>query len=88
MAKVIWKGEDELHFTLDDNGEKIPAAGPSFTTWNGVKFEKGKAVEVTNAIALKKARNNPFFDVQDDEPKRGPGRPKKVEANGADQNAE
>lgn len=76
MAKVIWKGEDDLHFALDEKGEKIPAAGPSFTMWNGVKFEKGKPVEVTNETALKKARGNPFFDVVDEE-RRGPGRPPK-----------
>lgn len=58
MAKVIWKGEDDLH--TDDRG------GPSFTTWNGVKFPKGKPVEVTNPVALEKARGNPFFDVVED----------------------
>lgn len=58
MAKVIWKGEDDLH--NDDRG------GPSFTMWNGVKFPKDKPVEVTNEVALAKARSNPFFDVIDD----------------------
>lgn len=68
MAKVVWKGEDHLH------GED--RAGPSFTIWNGVKFEKGRPVEITNETALAKARGNPFFDVIEEVEKRGPGRPR------------
>lgn len=58
MAQVIWKGEDHLHD--DDRG------GPTYTIWNGVKFPKGKPVEVNHPVALEKARGNPFFDVIED----------------------
>ena len=68
MAKVTWLGEDELHKREDGSG-----AGPSFTIWNGQKFPKDVAVEVTNPIALKKAKGNPYFKVEG-----GPGRPAKV----------
>jgi hypothetical protein len=67
MAKVTWTGEDDLHTHADGS----PGAGPSFTVWNGVKFPKGEAVEVTNAVAVKKAKGNRFFKVEG-----GPGRPK------------
>lgn len=69
--KVIWIGEDHLH------GDQ---AGPSFTTWGGVKFPKGEAVEVTDEYMIAKARGNQFFKVEEtNEPvKRGPGRPPKV----------
>ena len=72
MAKVTWLGEDHLHFTEDEKGNKVPSAGPSYTTWNGVKFAKGEAVDVTNPVALAKAKKNPFFKVEG-----APGRPPK-----------
>lgn len=52
MAKVTWLGEDS---------GTIP--GPSFNMWNGVKFPKGKAVEVTDEHMLAKARGNQFYRV-------------------------
>lgn len=74
MAKVMWLGEDNLHTQPDGS----PGAGPSFTTWGGVKFPKGEAVELKNPAAIAKAKANPFFKVEEDEPKRGPGRPPRV----------
>lgn len=80
MAKVTWKGENELHGP--DQG------GPSFTTWAGVRFPKDVAVDVTNAMAIRKAKNNPYFSVEDVEgdpvddqpavPTKRRGRPPKV----------
>jgi hypothetical protein len=67
MAKVTWLGEDE---TLED-GTQI--AGPSFTTWGGVKFPKGEPVELKNPVVIAKAKANKFFSVEG-----GPGRPPKV----------
>lgn len=67
MAKVTWLGEDELHHRHTGTGEVLmEAGGPSFTTWNGVKFPKGVAVEVTNELALAKARGNKYFKVTED----------------------
>lgn len=69
MPTITWKGEDELH------GEN--AAGPSFTIWNGKKFPKGEAVEISDALMIKKARANPFFEVDGEDsiepsaPRRG-----------------
>ncbi len=77
MAKLTWRGEDELH-----DG----AAGPSFTTaFDGIKFNKGVPVEVTNKGFIAKAKGSRFFDVDDadefaslhQEPKRR-GRPPNV----------
>jgi hypothetical protein len=36
----------------------------SVVTWRGIKFEDGKAIEVTDATMLRKAKNNPFFEVK------------------------
>jgi hypothetical protein len=69
MPKVTWTGEDHLHSLPDGS----PGAGPSFTTWRGLKFPKGEAVEVTDAETVRKAKNNPFFKVEG-----LPGRPPKV----------
>jgi hypothetical protein len=76
MAKITWKGEDELH-----DG----AAGPSFVTWGGIKFQKGVPVEVSNNYMIEGARANQYFEVEGPdefasthpEPKRR-GRPPKV----------
>ena len=59
MAKVTWVGEDQ-----DD------VAGPSFTTWQGMKFDKDKPVDITDMHILAKAKSNKFFKVEG-----GPGRP-------------
>jgi len=72
MAKITWKGEDELH-----NG-----AGPSFAiAYDGIKFPKGVPVEVTDKAFIKKAQGNQYFEVEDDEdiPEKRRGRPPKVD---------
>ena len=77
MAKITWRGEDDLH-------EGAP--GPSFTTcFGGIKFPKDRPVEVTDKEIISRAHANRFFDVEDEfvslhaEPKRR-GRPPKVKA--------
>lgn len=72
MAKITWLGEDRLH-----NG----AAGPSFTTWRGTKFPKGEPVEVADEETLRKAKGNPFFEVEE---RRKPGPKPKGEGDGQD----
>lgn len=58
MTKLIWLGEDDLH-----NG----GAGPSFTTaYGGIKFPKGEPVDVEDQAIVAKARNNQFFEVEED----------------------
>lgn len=69
MTKLIWLGEDDLHGP--------DRAGPSFTTWSGIKFDKNVPVEVTDADMIRRAKGNIFFKVYEGEPKRGPGRPPK-----------
>jgi hypothetical protein len=79
MAKITWLGEDELH-----DG----AAGPSFCVgFDGIKFPKGKPVEVTDKGFIAKARGNQYFEVEDDEdgfvsthPEKRRGRPPKIHA--------
>jgi hypothetical protein len=64
MAMITWKGEDDLHGA---------GAGPSFTmAMGGIKFEKGKAVEVKDKNFIARARKNPFFEVEGDETEAGP----------------
>ena len=60
MAKITWLGEDDL-------ANDIP--GPSFNTWNGIRFPKGVAVEVADEYMVAKARENQFYKVTGDEPK-------------------
>lgn len=72
MARVTWRGEDEIH-----NGN----AGPSFTTCFGVKFPKGEAVDVSDPAVVKRAKGNPFFKVEG-----APGRPAKVKEQDGDEN--
>ena len=69
MAKLTWRGEDDLH------GEG--AAGPSFTrAFGDIKFPKGEAVEVRSHAIVQKALNNPFFEVDDaDDVDDAPGKP-------------
>lgn len=64
MAKVTWLGED--HVIKHEDGTDIPVAGPSFTTWGGVKFPKGTAVDLQNPVAIAKAKGNQFFKVDED----------------------
>lgn len=83
MTTITWKGEDSSH----PGGN-----GPRFNEWNGVRFEIGKPVDIDDvpgltpdvrAHMLAKARRNAFYTVEGEEPaeppKRGPGRPPKVE---------
>jgi hypothetical protein len=65
MAKVTWLGEDPLHFVTDDKGNVDERPGPSFTLWNGTKFPKGVPVEITNPLAIAKAKANRFFEVEE-----------------------
>lgn len=80
MAQLTWLGEDDLH-----GG----GAGPSFTeAFGGIKFPKGKPVEVRTHGFVQKALNNPYFEVSDPddvddapqaEKKNKGGRPSKAE---------
>jgi hypothetical protein len=54
MVRIIWKGEDT---------ESVP--GPSFNTWNGVRFEKGRPVEISDPAMIASARENQFYKVED-----------------------
>lgn len=63
MAKVTWLGEDDLHKTVTHDGHTLEGAGPSFTTWRGLKFPKGEPVDVSDPGIVKKAKSNPFFKV-------------------------
>lgn len=55
MAKITWLGEDI------ENGP----AGPSHTiAHGGLKFEKGKSVNVTDKTLIAKAQANQFFEVE------------------------
>jgi hypothetical protein len=56
MVKITWLGEDS---------EEMP--GPSYNTWNGIKFPKGQAVEVSDTYMIAKARKNQFFRVTEEE---------------------
>lgn len=78
MAKITWNGEDELHKIVTPQGVTVESAGPSFTTWQGIRFAKGEAVDVTDTRIIAKAKTNQFFKVEEGEPKRGPGRPPKL----------
>jgi len=81
MAKITWVGEDELHNATDSQGNLVEGAGPSFTKWQNIKFPKGEPVEVTDHAVIAKAKVNRFFKVEG-----APGRPKKVEADGSNEN--
>lgn len=43
---VTWQGEDDAHFinqvAEDGTVEKVETSGPSFCTWNGIRFDKDK----------------------------------------------
>ena len=55
MAKVKWLGED-----------KPNEPGPSFNTWKGIQFDKGKWVDVDDEQMLTRARTNQYYEVKDD----------------------
>lgn len=71
MTAITWLGEDHLH---------ADGIGPSATTWNGIRFPKDVPVNVDNEDMIRKARTNPFFSLDSGEVRRGPGRPRKVQA--------
>ena len=50
MAKIKWLGGP---------GE------PASNDWNGHTFPKGEWVEVSDAYMVKKAKGNPFYEVDD-----------------------
>ena len=82
MAKITWLGEDEV--TRDERGEIIgESPGPSFTTWQNMKFPKGVPVEVTDLPIITRARGNRYFKVEG-----GPGRPPGSTAKKNDDDAE
>ena len=54
MAKITWKGED-------DPVNDIP--GPSWNTWNGIRFPKGQPVEINDPGMIASARDNQFYIV-------------------------
>jgi hypothetical protein len=72
MTKVIWLGEDtDTH------------AGPSFNIWNGVKFPKGVAVEVTDPYMLGKLSRlgeNRIYKVIEEKQEEGHGESQTQEA--------
>lgn len=41
--------------------------GSEECVWNGVTFPEGKAVEVDDPFMIKKAKTNPFFEVDGEE---------------------
>ncbi len=64
MAKITWLGEDDSH----EGG-----AGPSNTTWKGIKFPVREAVEVSDPDMIRRAKGNRFFTVEETEAKAEPG---------------
>lgn len=61
---------------------KAPKGDDRVVTFLGVEFFDGQAVEVSvdeHAHLIHKAKVNPHFEVSDESPKRGPGRPPKGE---------
>jgi hypothetical protein len=56
MAKITWLGED-------DPVNDIP--GPSWNTWNGIRFPKGQPVEINDAGMIASARQNQFYKVEE-----------------------
>lgn len=56
MAKITWLGED-------DPVNDIP--GPSWNTWNGIRFPKGQPVEINDAGMIASARQNQFYRVEE-----------------------
>jgi predicted transposase YbfD/YdcC len=69
MTKITWLGEDtETH------------AGPSFVVWNGIRFAKDVAVDVSDEYMIRKAHGNRFFKVSKE------ASPNEVEAKIEEQN--
>ena len=63
-----------------------PACGDvKETVMFDLDFRVGVPVNVDNVLYARKLRANPFFrEVEEVQPKRGPGRPKKVTADDSD----
>lgn len=56
ITTLTWLGEDNLHHT---------GYGPQVTTWGGIDFPKGVPVEVSDDHMIAKAKNNSFFEVDE-----------------------
>ena len=60
MAKITWCGEDTLHQKEDGSG-----MGPSYVViFGGRRFDKGKAVNITDPYVIKKTINMSSFEVE------------------------
>jgi hypothetical protein len=59
MALVTWLGEDT---------EREP--GPSYNTWNGIRFPKGEPVEIADEHMIEVARTNQFYRVEEQDEKK------------------
>ena len=57
MAKITWRGEA-------DEANDIP--GPSWNTWNGIRFHKGQPVEISDPFMIASARQNQFYIVEEE----------------------
>ena len=57
MVKIIWKGEA-------DEANDIP--GPSWNTWNGIRFPRGQPVEISDPGMIASARQNQFYIVEEE----------------------
>ena len=57
MVKITWKGEA-------DEANDIP--GPSWNTWNGIRFPRGQPVEISDPGMITSARQNQFYIVEDE----------------------
>ena len=56
MVRITWLGEDTEN-----------EAGPSFNTWNGIKFPKDVPVEVNHPEMIAAARTNRFYRIEEAE---------------------
>jgi hypothetical protein len=56
MVKITWLGED-------DPVNDIP--GPSWNTWNGIRFPKGQPIEINDAGMIASAKQNQFYRVEE-----------------------
>ena len=69
MAKITWVGSDD-------------PMEPHTSIWNGVTFERGKPIDVTDEHMIKKARVHPHYAVKEatnGEAKGGQGQEEKEE---------
>jgi hypothetical protein len=59
MAKMTWLGEDAAHQREDGSG-----MGPGYVLIFGGRFDKGKAVSITDWRVINKAINMSSFEVE------------------------